>query len=167
MQVIPPTLQNSAQGFSVAFPTICPILYLLSGGASCYAVQLAPRWRAYQRTKRLYRDQIPPPRRTLYRSAQPPYYNKVYRGAAVRLCYRSMQDGAAHHRLFQPGGVSILPTPGGLQSGTGQRCRAVSPAHSTRRGSPAAGTRRATQNNWRLSPHLFSGFRPIANRGQQ
>ena len=27
--------------------------------------------------------------------------------------------------------------------------------------------RRAARNHWRLSPHLFSGFRPIANRGQQ
>ena len=34
-------------------------------------------------------------------------------------------------------------------------------------GSPAAGARRAARNNWRLSPQLFSGFRPIANKGQQ
>lgn len=27
--------------------------------------------------------------------------------------------------------------------------------------------RRAARNYWRLSPQLFSGFRPIANRGQQ
>nr|DAE34353.1 MAG TPA: hypothetical protein [Caudoviricetes sp.] len=38
--------------------------------------------------------QIPPPRRTLYRSAQPPYYNKVYKGAAVRPCRGSMPGGA-------------------------------------------------------------------------
>lgn len=38
---------------------------------------------------------------------------------------------------------------------------------STRRGSPVAETRRAARNHWRLAPHLFSGFRPIANRGQQ
>nr|DAM27971.1 MAG TPA: hypothetical protein [Caudoviricetes sp.] len=25
----------------------------------------------------------------------------------------------------------------------------------------------AARNHWRLAPHLFSGFRPIANRGQQ
>ena len=29
------------------------------------------------------------------------------------------------------------------------------------------GGRRAARNHWRLPPHLFSGFRPIANRGQQ
>lgn len=40
-------------------------------------------------------------------------------------------------------------------------------APSTRRGSPAAGARRAARNHWRLAPHLFSGFRPIANRSQQ
>lgn len=37
----------------------------------------------------------------------------------------------------------------------------------TRRDSPAAGARRAARNHWRLPPYLFSGFRPIANRGQQ
>lgn len=47
------------------------------------------------------------------------------------------------------------------------RAHRVSLAPSTRRGSPAAGARRAARNHWRLSPHLFSGFRPISNRGQQ
>lgn len=75
-------------------------------GASGYSVQPAQRWRAYQRTKHLYRYQIPPPRRTPCRSAQPPYYNKVYKGAAVRPCYRSMPESAAHRRPCQPGGVS-------------------------------------------------------------
>lgn len=107
------------------------------------------------------------PRWTLYRPAQPPYYNKVY----IRACpfYGSIPDSAAYHRPCQPGGISMLPTPGGLQSGTGSAVRAhrVSLAPSTRRGSPAAGTRRAARNHWRLSPQLFSGFRPIANRGQQ
>lgn len=49
------------------------------------------------------------------------YYNKVYKGATVRLCYRSMPDGTAYRRPCQPGGVSMLPTPGDLQSGTGQQ----------------------------------------------
>ena len=40
-------------------------------------------------------------------------------------------------------------------------------ASHARRDSPAAGARRAARNHWRLSPQLFSGFRPIANRGQQ
>lgn len=65
-----------------------------------------PRWSVSQRPDGLHRYQIPPPRRTLYRSAQPPYYNKVYKGATVRPCYRSMPDGATHRRPCQPGGVS-------------------------------------------------------------
>ena len=52
--------------------------------------------------------QIPAPRRTLYRSVQLPYYNNVYKSVAYR-------------RPYQPGGVSMLLTPGGLQSGTGQQ----------------------------------------------
>ena len=40
----------------------------------------------------------------------------------------------------QPGGVSMLPTPGGLQSGTGSAVRAGGLAPSTRRGSPATGS---------------------------
>lgn len=81
---IPPTPQNSAQGFTDAFQIICRVLPLLYGGASCYAVQPARRWMAYRQAQRLHRYQISPPRQTLHRSAQPPYYNKVYKGARVR-----------------------------------------------------------------------------------
>lgn len=42
--------------------------------------------------------------------------------------------------------------------------RSAARAH---RGSPAAGAWRAARNHWRLPPYLFSGFRPIANRGRQ
>ena len=38
--------------------------------------------------------QIPPPPRALHRSAHLPYYNKVYKGAGVRPCYRFMSDDA-------------------------------------------------------------------------
>ena len=31
----------------------------------------------------------------------------------------------------------------------------------------SSGRGAAARNHWRLAPHLFSGFRPIANRGQQ
>ena len=120
--------------------------------------QPATRWSAYQRPDALHRYQIPTPRRTLYSSAQPPYYNKVYKGAAVRRCYGSMPDSAANRRPCKPGG---------LQSDTGSAVRAHRLAPSTRRGSPAAGVRRAARNHWRLSPQIFSGFCPIANRGQQ
>lgn len=47
----------------------------------------------------------------------------------------------------QPGGVSILPTPGGLRSGTGSAVRVHLLAPSTRRDSPAAGARRAARNH--------------------
>lgn len=130
----------------------------------------APRWSVSQPPQHLQHiHQIPTPRRTLYRPAQPPYYNKVYKGAAARPCYGSMPDSAADRRPCQPGGVSMFPTSSDLRSGTGSTVRAypVSPAPSTRRGSPVAGTRRAARNHWRLAPQLFSGFRPIANRGQQ
>jgi len=78
-----------------------------------------PRWMAYRQAQHLHRYQIPPTRRTLYRSAQPPYYNKVYKGAAVRPCYRSMPDSATHRKPCQPGDVPILPTPGGWSPGVG------------------------------------------------
>lgn len=111
-------------------------------------IPLAPRWSVSQRRNTSSEYQIPAPRRTLYRTAQPPYYNKVYKGAAVCPCYRSMPDGATHRRPCQPGGVSMLPTPG------------ISLALCFLPGA-------AARNHWRLSPYLFSGFRPIANRGQQ
>lgn len=64
----------------------------------------APRWSVSQRRSTSSTYQIPPPRRTLCRSAQPPYYNKVYK------------EGAVQHTANRAcGGVSILPTPGGLR----------------------------------------------------
>lgn len=110
--VIQPTPQNSAQGFTEAFPAICRIFSLLCGGVSSYTAPPATRWSISQRRSTSSEYQIPAPRRTLYRTAQPPYYNKVYKGAAVCPCYRSMPDGATHRRPCQPGGLSMLPTPG-------------------------------------------------------
>ena len=90
---------------------------------------------------------------------------RYIKGQRFAPCYGSMPNGAAR----QPGG--------GLDASHARRLviwhrsavRAprVSPAPSTRRGSPAAGARRAARNHLRLAPYLFSGFRPIANRGQQ
>lgn len=120
--------------------------------AMLYSLQGAGGHTSAQSTSSAY--QIPPPRRTLYSSAQPPYYNNVYKGARVRPCYGSMPDSAAYRRPCQPGGVSSY------------RLR-IAGKCSTRRGSPAAGAGRAARNHWRLPPYLFSGFRPIANRGQQ
>lgn len=72
-----------------------------------------------------------------------------------------------HLYEVSPAAVSLLPTPGGLQSGTGSAVRAGILAPCTRRGSPATGARRAARNHWRLAPQLFSGFRPIANKGEK
>ena len=99
---------------------------------------------------------------TLYRSAQPPYYNKVYKGARVRplLWIHARQCSTSQ----------TMPARRGLDASHARRLaiwHRVSPAPSTRRGSPAAGVRRAARNHWRLSPHLFSGFRPIANKDKQ
>ena len=119
----------------------------------------APHWGVSQRRNTSSIYQIPAPRRTLHKAAQPPYYNKVYKGAAYR-------------RPCQPGGVSSCR----LRI-AGKCWHAVSstdPAHLLSgqrlhlyRVSPAAGARRAARHHRRLSPQLFSGFRQIANRGQQ
>lgn len=74
----------------------------------------------------------------------------IIRYIRVRPCYGSMPDSAADRRPCKPGGVSVSTCTG-----------------SARRGSPAAGARRAARNHWRLQPQLFSGFRPIANKGEQ
>lgn len=140
----------------------------------------ATRWRAYTRPDALNRYQIPPPRRDAAQVNGDPSIIIMYIiGFRDAPCYGSMPDGAAYRRPCQrrrvsvstctgsPGGVSMLSTPGGWRSGTGSAVRAGSLAPSTRRGSPAAGARQAARNHWRLPPHLFSGCRPIANRGQQ
>ena len=78
-----------------------------------------PRWSVSQRRNASSIYQIPTPRRTLYSSAQPPYYNKVYKGqrcTPVMDPCQTVQHIADH---ASPAAVSILPTPGGLQSGTG------------------------------------------------
>lgn len=75
----------------------------------------------------------------------------------VRRCYGSTPDSAAYHRPCQPGGVSMLPTPGiSMAPGWPGISLALCFLPST-----------AARNHWRLPPQLFSGFRPIANRGQQ
>lgn len=115
-------------------------------------------------------DIIPPaPRRTLHKSAQPPIIIRYIGGAAVQhtadhaspagssptVCgsLASAAPGAPAEGSVsppvqgQPGGVSILPTPGGLRSGTGSAVRVHLLAPSTRRDSPAAGARRAARNH--------------------
>lgn len=123
----------------------------------------ALHWSVCHRPDALNRYQIPPPRRTLYRSAQPPYYNNVYKGASLlwihaRQCSKSQTMPARRGQL-----LPCVDRWQVLHLLRGQRLD----ASNARRGSPAAGARRAARNHWRLAPQLFSGFRPIANRGQQ
>ena len=72
-----------------------------------------------------------------------------------------------HLRRVSPAGSRCFPCPAACSLAPGQRSgRAF--WHSPPGGAvQRQGARRAARNHWRLSPHLFSGFRPIANRGQQ
>lgn len=145
----------------------------------------AQRWRAYRQALHPHRYQITPTRRTLYRSTQPSYYNKVYKGAP---CYRSMPDSATYRRPYQPGGVSCCRL--WIAGKCWQRVSSTDPAHPLRghrlhlyRVSPAAcnlapagALHPAGQSGsgaaggaepLTATAVSFSGFRPIANRGQQ
>lgn len=84
------------------------------------------------------------------------YYNKVYKGGQ---CSIPQTVPAAGPRYFpRPAACDLAP---GQQSGrTGLHSP---PGGAVKR----QGAQRAARNHWRLPPQLFSGFRPIANRGQQ
>lgn len=53
-------------------------------------------------------DTIATPRRCIAQHSRPIIIMHI----RVQPCYRSMPDGATHRRPCQPGGVSMLPTPG-------------------------------------------------------
>jgi hypothetical protein len=57
--IIPPTQQNNAQGFTVAFPAIRRVLSLLFGCLSGYTAQPAQRWSVSQRRSTSNAYQIP------------------------------------------------------------------------------------------------------------
>ena len=120
--------QNRLQGFTAAFPLICPIpahttqqphkpptRQLRHAGGHTVKRSTSTDTR-YQRHAR-----------TLYSPAQPPYYNKVYKDAAATQARRGQQ--------YRPG----APADG-----------SASP--------PVQGQRRAARNRWRLSPHFFRAF---------
>lgn len=150
---IPPTQQNSTQGFAGAFPAICRALPLPCGGCiqlyrtACVTLERihAPgRPAADTRYQRHARNAV-----QVNTAALLSYYNNVYKGGSI---------------------PQTMPARRGLDASHARRLaiwHRVSPAPSTRRGSPAAGVRRAARNHWRLPPYLFSGFRPIANKGEQ
>ena len=86
-------------------------------------------------------------------------------------CWRTVSSTDPAHLLRgsasppvqgQPGGVSMLLTPGGLRSGTGSTVRThkASLAPSTRRGSPTAGVRQTARNHWRLAAASLFGLSP-------
>lgn len=134
--------------------------------------------------------QIPPPHQTPHRLAQPPIiirYIRMQRRTPVMDPCQTVQYITDHARpaWSAPAACGSLasaapgaPAEGSAsppKTGSARRLaiwhRSAVRAHrlalSTRRSSPAAGVRRAARNHWRLPPQLFSGFRPIANRGQQ
>lgn len=117
------TAKNSAQGFADAFQAICRIFPLFCGCAFCYIAPSAPRWSVSQRLYGIHRYQIPAPRRTLYRTAQPPYYNKVYKGAEVRLLWIHAR------RCSIP---QTMPTRRGLLPPCADRWQVLLPAHPLR-----------------------------------
>jgi hypothetical protein len=89
MQFIQPKRQNRLHGFTVAFPLIWPIS--------------APQYSRH--TSRLCTTCATPDAVQVSTAA---YYNKVYKGAWVRHCHRSMPDKATHRRLCQSGGAEPL-----------------------------------------------------------
>lgn len=108
------------------------------------------------------------PRWTLHRTAQPPYYNKVY--IRVQMCppvidpCQTVQHIANHaspaaSRCFpRLAACDLAPVSSqGVPNGT------IHPAGQ----SSSRGRGVAARNHWRLLPHLFLGFRPITNKGEQ
>lgn len=106
MQVIPPTLQNVEQGFTVAFPAIVPI----------QLSQIPDRHKrlkcSLRHTGAYHNAAAPPPipdttaAPDAVQVSTAAYYNRVYKGAAYR-------------RPCQPGGVSMLLTPDSWSPSTG------------------------------------------------
>ena len=148
---IPPTPQNSAQGFAGASPAIAPaqpptipdrynepLHHLRHAGGHTNARTRSTDTRYHRHAG------------TLCRSGQAVYYNKVYK--RVQRC-APLRGQRLHLSIWQ-----------------GSARRGLDASHARRleiwhRVSGQGG--RAARNHWRLSPHLFSGFRPIANKGEQ
>lgn len=129
----------------------------------------APRWSVCQRPDAL--QHIPDTSATpdAAQHSTDRLFNNVYKGAEVPACYRSMP--ARRGQLPPCMDRWQVLHPANLLRGQRLNLYRVSPTASRCFQRPAAcnlapSTRRAARNYWRLSPQLFSGFRPIANRGQ-
>lgn len=95
-------------------------------------------------------DIIPPaPRRTLHKSAQPPI---IIRYIGGQRCNIPQTMPARRGQLLPSADRWQVLHPECLLRGQRLHLYRVSPA---------------ARNHWRLLPHLFSGFRPIANKGEQ
>lgn len=102
--IIPPTPQNSTQGFTAAFPFICPIpahtiqqshkplMHHLRHAGGHTIKRSTPTDTRYYRHARRCTDQHSRP--------------IIIRYIRVRPCYGSMPDSAADRRPYKPGGVS-------------------------------------------------------------
>lgn len=166
--IIQPKRQNRLQGFTVAFPLIRQIPAHTIQQPHKSPIHQLCHVRGHTVKRSIFIDtQIQPTQRTLYRARQPPIiimYIGVRRCALLRIHARrcsiaQTMPAAAGQCIRLASGVGVNPatiwhTPpsGGAVQQQGQRA------------DPTAGGRR---NHWRLPPYLFSGFRPITNRGQQ
>ena len=133
--IIPPTPQNSAQGFTAAFPAIVPVqpptIPDRHNKPSHHPRNAGGHTRARTRsTETRYHHHAG----TLHRSAQTVYYNKVYKradhasggGSAPTVCgsLASAAPGAPAEGSASP---PVQGQPGGLRSVTGSAVRAHPP----------------------------------------
>ena len=159
--IIQPKRQNHLQGFAAAFPLICHI--------PTHTIQQSHKPPAHQlRHVGGHHSAAAPPAYTRYhrhagrctsQHSRPIIirYIRVQQCAPVIDPCQTVQHTTDHS---SPAAVSMLPTPRGLRSGTGS-------ARHSQPGGQSSSKVTAGGTTGGLSPHLFSGFRPIANRGQQ
>lgn len=183
MQIIPLKRQNRLQGFAAAFPLILPISAHTIQKPTSRLYSPAPLWMAHRQALHPHRSQIPPPRRTLHRAGQPPI---IIRYIRVQGCVPVMDPcQTVQHITDHASPARSAPTvcgslassaPGALAEGcsvstcTGSARRLAIWHRSAVRAHPPPGgavQQRAGGTAGGLPPLLFSGFRPIANKGQQ
>lgn len=153
MQFIPPQHQKRLQGFTVAFPLIRPIPAhtiqqthkppihrLRHAGGHTVKCCTSTNTRYHRHAGRCTGATCPP---TII------MYIRVQRCAPVVDLCQAVQQIADRASPAGSASPPVQSQPGGFQSGTGSAVRAcrVGLAHSTRRGSPAAGVRRAARNH--------------------
>ena len=157
--IIQPTPQNSSQGFAAAFPAISPV----------QPPQIQTDTSGYNTTRDTLEgihapgraqkipDTTATPRRWTGQH-RPPIIIRYIRWCSISQTMPAAAGQRLHLYRVSPAACSLAP---GQRSGRGIL------APSTRRTVQQQGQRRAARSHWRLAPHFFSGFRPIANRGQQ